>query len=66
MLIWVQRPNAEYVTSFKTIKDMGYMLNKDSKGIKIFIFPHSNDSVPFPSVNSLTDGPLYDTIRIAK
>ena len=37
MLIWVQRPNAEYVTSFKTIKDMGYMLNKDSKGIKIFI-----------------------------
>ena len=37
MLIWVQKPDAEYVTSFKTIKDMGYMLNKDSKGIKIFI-----------------------------
>lgn len=37
MLIWLQRPDAEYVTSFKTIKDMGYMLNKDSKGIKIFI-----------------------------
>lgn len=37
MLIWVQRPDADYVTSFKTIKDMGYMLNKDSKGIKIFI-----------------------------
>ena len=37
MLIWVQRPDAEYVTSFKTIKDMGYVLNKDSKGIKIFI-----------------------------
>lgn len=37
MLIWVQRPDAEYVTSFKTIKDMGYHLNKDSKGIKVFI-----------------------------
>jgi len=37
MLIWVQRPDSSYVTSFKTIKDMGYMLNKDSKGIKIFI-----------------------------
>lgn len=37
MLIWLQRPDSEYVTSFKTIKDMGYMLNKDSKGIKIFI-----------------------------
>ena len=37
MLIWVQKPDAEYVTAFKTIKDMGYMLNKDSKGIKIFI-----------------------------
>lgn len=33
----MQRPNAKYVTSFKTIKNMGYMLNKDSKGIKIFI-----------------------------
>lgn len=37
MLIWIQRPDANYVTSFKTIKDMGYMLNKDSKGIKIII-----------------------------
>ena len=37
MLIWVQKPDAEYVTSFKTIKDMGYHLNKDSKGIKVFI-----------------------------
>lgn len=36
-LIWAQRPDAEYVMSFKTIKDMGYKLNKDSKGIKIFI-----------------------------
>lgn len=37
MLIWLQRPNAEYVTSFKTIKGMGYHLNKDCKGIKVFI-----------------------------
>ncbi len=37
MLILIQRPDANYVTSFKTIKDMGYMLNKDSKGIKIII-----------------------------
>lgn len=37
MLIYIQKPDAEYVTSFKTIKDMGYMVNKDSKGIKIFI-----------------------------
>lgn len=37
MLIWVQRPEAEYVSSFKTIKDMGYHLNSESKGIKIFI-----------------------------
>lgn len=37
MLIWIQRPDAEYVTSFKTIKDMGYKLNEGSKGIKILI-----------------------------
>lgn len=37
MLILIQRPDANYVTSFKTIKDMGYMLNKDSKGIKIIL-----------------------------
>lgn len=37
ILIWLQRPNANYVTSFKTIGDMGYKLNKGSKGIKIFI-----------------------------
>lgn len=37
MLILIQRPDANYVTSFKTIRDMGYMLNKDSKGIKIII-----------------------------
>ena len=39
LLIWSQRPDAEYVTSFKTIKDMGYHLNENSKGkgIKIVI-----------------------------
>lgn len=37
ILIWSQRPDAEYVTSFKTIKDMGYKLNEGSKGIKILI-----------------------------
>jgi len=37
MLIWIQRPDAEFVTSFKTIRDMGYQLNKGSLGIKVFI-----------------------------
>lgn len=37
MLIYAQRPDSEYVTSFKTIKDMGYTVNKDAKGIKVFI-----------------------------
>lgn len=37
MLIYAQRPDCEYVTSFKTIKDMGYNLNANSKGIKVFI-----------------------------
>ena len=37
LLIWVQNPDAEYVTSFRTIQKMGYRLRKDSKGIKIFI-----------------------------
>lgn len=37
MLIWVQRPDADYVASFRTIKKLGYHLNKDSKGIKVFI-----------------------------
>ena len=37
MLIYAQRPDCEYVTSFKTIKDMGYSLNSESKGIKVFI-----------------------------
>ena len=37
MLIYAQRPDCEYVTSFKTIKDMGYSLNAESKGIKVFI-----------------------------
>jgi len=37
MLIWVQKDDAEYVTSFKTIKNMGYKVNNGAKGIKIFI-----------------------------
>lgn len=37
LLIWVQNPKADYVTSFKTIQKMGHKLKKDSKGIKIFI-----------------------------
>ena len=37
MLIWLQCPDAKYVTSFKNYSDMGYKINKGAKGIKIFI-----------------------------
>lgn len=37
ILIWLQNPNAEYVSSFKTFSKMGYKINKGTKGIKIFI-----------------------------
>lgn len=36
-LIWLQNPNAKYVASFKTFSKMGYMINKEEKGIKILI-----------------------------
>ena len=63
LLIWVQKPDADYVASFKTIKDMGYMLNKDSKGIKIFIpnfynivkIKLDNEKYEFKPYFSLTD-----------
>lgn len=37
MLIWTQRPDAEYVSSFKKYSELGYTINKGAKGIKIFI-----------------------------
>lgn len=37
VLIWLQNPDAEYVSSFKTFSKMGYKINKGAKGIKIFI-----------------------------
>ncbi len=37
ILIWLQNPDAEYVSSFKTFSKMGYKINKGAKGIKIFI-----------------------------
>lgn len=37
MLIWVQKPDAEYVSSFKTFTKLGYKINKGAKGIKVFI-----------------------------
>lgn len=37
MLIWIQKPDAEYVSSFKNYSKMGYKINKGAKGIKVFI-----------------------------
>lgn len=37
LLIFLQRPDAKYVSSFKNYSDMGYKINKGAKGIKIFI-----------------------------
>lgn len=37
MLIYAQKPDINYVSSFKKIRDMGYKVNKDAKGIKVFI-----------------------------
>ena len=37
ILIYLQRPNAKYVTSFKKINEMGYRINKGEEGIKILI-----------------------------
>ena len=36
MLIWIQKPDAEYVASYRDFQKMGYYPNKDT-GIKIFI-----------------------------
>ena len=35
ILIWIQRPDAEYVKGFKQWNDMGYRVNKGSKAIRI-------------------------------
>lgn len=37
MLIHLQNPNAEYVSSFKTFSKLGYKVNKGAEGIKVFI-----------------------------
>lgn len=37
MLIWLQKPDANYVASFKTFSEMGYKVNKGEKSIKILI-----------------------------
>lgn len=37
MLIYVQRPDASYVSSLKTFNKLGYKINKGAKSIKIFI-----------------------------
>lgn len=36
-LIWLQKPDAKYVASFKTFSKMGYKINKDETGMKILI-----------------------------
>lgn len=37
-LIWLQKPDSKYVTSFNAFSKMGYYINKGEKGIKI-LFP---------------------------
>lgn len=36
-LIWLQKPNAQYVASFKTFSKMGYKVKKNETGMKILI-----------------------------
>ena len=36
-LIWLQKPNATYVASFKTFSQMGYKINNGETGIKILV-----------------------------
>lgn len=48
----------EYVTSFKTIKDMGYMINEDRKGLKIFI-PNFYNLVNIKVSDKVYDVKLY-------
>ncbi len=36
-LIYLQKPDANYVSSFRTFTKLGYKINKGAKGIKIFI-----------------------------
>lgn len=36
-LIWLQRPDAEYVNSFRKYKDLGYHVNKGAKGITVLV-----------------------------
>ena len=50
-LIWLQKPDSKYVTSFNAFSKMGYYINKGEKGIKIlfpvflkFIKVNTNDS----------------------
>ena len=50
-LIWLQKPDSKYVTSFNAFSKMGYHINKGEKGIKIlfpvflkFIKVNTNDS----------------------
>ena len=50
-LIWLQKPDSKYVTSFNAFSKMGFYINKGEKGIKIlfpvflkFIKVNTNDS----------------------
>ncbi len=36
-LIWLQKPDAEYVNSFRKYKDLGYHVNKGAKGITVLV-----------------------------
>ena len=37
LLIFLQKPDANYVSAFRTFTKLGYKINKGAKGIKIFI-----------------------------
>ena len=37
ILIYLQKPDARYITSFEKFKELGYQINKGAKAIKIFV-----------------------------
>lgn len=62
ILIHLQNPNAEYVSSFKTFSKLGYKINKGAKGIKVFI-PNFYNLVKIKLDNDKYDIKPYFTLN---
>jgi len=58
ILISLQKPDAEYVSSFRTYSSMGYTINKGAKGIKIFI-PNFVNLIKIDNDNKTTEVKPY-------